>query len=400
MKLMKLTSFLAATVSVSLVAADSRDAKAERGSGTGVEVSAEDESFGGGSGDGGCIGRKDIPFMMTNVELTEDGDEHYFGFHNTDTESETQFLKDVRYCPDAGRFGAYRIYGEVVSLEDFKAAVEEEVSTNDAVDHVMYHFHGWRVDPESSFMQAHSFMEMHEENTGYLWIPISWRTHWGSSRAFYDIDRNGNAIRAGETFGASVDVFKLSVPTSLMAHSMGNYVTRQVAQNTVDPEIIFENIFMVSADARMDMFSPEFNPAAPKHMNTQGKTDQANVYLDIPDEELRENGGYALTRIANHIHVLWNSNDPALDIRELFQIGFGENIRRALGKYGEEAEELTRTPYFQERVTYHDFSYQGREHSYQFFQDAVDIYAQYKSGENTIATTGGFKMLRASGRVN
>jgi len=181
---------------------------------------------------------------------------------------------------------------------------------------------------------------------------------------------------------------------------MGNYVTRQVAQNTVDPEIIFENIFMVSADARMDMFSPEFNPAAPKHMNTQGKTDQANVYLDIPDEELRENGGYALTRIANHIHVLWNSNDPALDIRELFQIGFGENIRRALGKYGEEAEELTRTPYFQERVTYHDFSYQGREHSYQFFQDAVDIYAQYKSGENTIATTGGFKMLRASGRVN
>jgi len=386
---MKLTSFLAATLS--LVAADSGDVKAKRGSGT--EVSTEGKE----SGDGGCIGRKDLPFMATNVELTEDGDEFYFGFHSRGTESETKFLKDVRYCPDAGYFGAYRIYGEVVSLEEFKALVEEEIRTNDALDHVMYHFHGWSVDPETSFMQGHSFMEMHAANTGYLWIPFTWRSTWQSINKYanYDFDRNSYAIEAGETYAASLDVFKLSVPTSLMAHSMGNYVTQLVAQNTVDPEIVFENIFMVAADVRMDMFATDSNPAAPQATNIQGKADQANVYLDIPAEELRENGGYALTRLANHVHVLWNTGDPQLGIRELFQQGFGENIQRALGKYGDESEELTTLPYFQERVTYHDFSFEGEDHSYQLYQDAIDIYARYKSGGNTVTTAGGLNMLRA-----
>jgi len=395
---MKFTSFLAATVS--LVAADSGDVKAKGSSGT--EVSTEDEFFGGRSGDGGCIGRKDLPFLATNVELTEDGDEYYFGFHSRGTESETKFLKDVRYCPDAGRFGAYRIYGEVVPLEEFKALVEEEIRTNDALDHVMCHFHGWSVDPETSFLQGHNFMEMHAEDTGYLWIPFTWRSTWHdlNKLANYDFDRNSYAIEAGETYAASLDVFKLSAPTSLMAHSMGNYVTQLFAQNTVDPEMIFENIFMVAADVRMDLFGTDSNPAAPQATNIKGKTDQAKVYLDIPDEELRENGGYALTQLANHVHVLWNTGDPQLGIREYFQRGFGENIRRALGKFGADAEELTTLPYFQERVTYHDFSFEGEDHSYQFYEAAVNLYAEFKSGGNTVANAGGLNMLRANSRVN
>jgi len=397
MKLMKLTSFLAATVSVSLVAADSRDAKAERGSGTGVEVSAEDESFGGGSGDGGCIGRKDLPFMATNVELTEDGDEHYFGFHSRGTESETKFLKDVRYCPDAGRFGAYRIYGEVVSLEEFKAAVEEEVRTNDAYDHVMYHFHGVGNAPDVPFMEAHRFMENHAD-TGYLWIPFSWRTSWGRFQTFYEFDRNTHAIEAGKTFAASIDMFNLSAPTSLMAHSMGNWVTRVMAQNTIDPEIVFENIFMVAADERMDMFANDFNPAAPQNANTKKKANQSEVYLKIPAEELRENGGYDITKLTKHVHVVWNSGDVRLRQRELFQNGFGPNVRMALGRFGDLSERLTELAYFQERVTYHDFSFEGEEHSYQLFDDAVDLYAEFKSGESTVATTG--KMLRDNVRLD
>jgi len=395
---MKFTSFLAATVS--LVAADSGDVKAKGSSGT--EVSTEDEFFGGRSGDGGCIGRKDLPFMATNVELTEDGDEHYFGFHSRGTESETKFLKDVRYCPDAGRFGAYRIYGEVVPLEEFKALVEEEIRTNDALDHVMCHFHGWSVDPETSFLQGHNFMEMHAEDTGYLWIPFTWRSTWQdlNKLANYDFDRNSYAIEAGETYAASLDVFKLSAPTSLMAHSMGNWVTRVIAQNAVEPEIVFENVFMVAADARMDMFSTDFNPAAPQATKTQGKADQAEVHLGIPEDELRENGGYAITQIANHVHVLWNIWDPALHFRELFQVGFGDNVRKALGKFGHQSEELTDLSYFQERVTYHDFSFEGFDHNYHLNQDSINVYAEFKSSRKTASTTGGFNMLRAKAHVN
>eukprot|EP00585_Thalassiosira_rotula_P002703 CAMPEP_0196141514 /NCGR_PEP_ID=MMETSP0910-20130528/9931_1 /TAXON_ID=49265 /ORGANISM="Thalassiosira rotula, Strain GSO102" /LENGTH=394 /DNA_ID=CAMNT_0041402677 /DNA_START=94 /DNA_END=1278 /DNA_ORIENTATION=+ len=394
MKFMKLISFLVATAS--LVAADSRSVKVEGGSVPAVET--EDKFWGGG-----CRGELNLPFMATNVELTASGDEHYFGFHSRDTESETKFLKDVRYCPDAGSFGAYRIYGEVVPLEEFKAAVEEEVRTNGNIDHVFYEIHGVGIDPETTFLDSYRFNEMHGENTGYLMIPMSWRSHWGVALTLYDIDRNGPAIEAGKTFAASMDVFKSSVPTSIMVHSMGNWVARVMAQNTVDPEIVFENMFMVGADARMDLFSTDFNPAAPQAINVKGNTVKDDVYLDIPEDELRENGGYAITQIANHVHVIWNSADAALDIRELFQVGYGENVRRALGKVGDESETLTELPYFQERVTYHDFSNMGIPfpgHEYQFDQIAVDVYAEFKSDKNTVATTSRFNTLRANANVD
>jgi len=390
---MKLTSFLVATVP--LVVADSEGIKAEGGSGTGGEVSTEDTFWGGN-----CDGELNLPFMVTNLEPLGPAGEHWFTFRGTDTASETQFLKDVRYCPDGGLFGEWRIYADVVSPEEFKAAVEEEVSTNDQIDHVMFNIHGWSVDPEASFMMGYLFMEEHAETTGYLWIPVSWRSEWARPFVDYDIDRNTHAIEAGKTFAASLDAFKLSVPTSLMAHSMGNWVTRVIAQNAVEPEIVFENVFMVAADARMDMFSTDFNPAAPQATKTQGKADQAEVHLGIPEDELRENGGYAITQIANHVHVLWNIWDPALHFRELFQVGFGDNVRKALGKFGHQSEELTDLSYFQERVTYHDFSFEGFDHNYHLNQDSINVYAEFKSSRKTASTTGGFNMLRAKAHVN
>jgi len=421
MKIMKLVTFLAATAM--LVAADSGGVKnasnrasggvgAGGGSGPGLEV-RDKEGFGGG--DEACAGTKTIPFMMTNVALTPHGDEYYFGEHSHGDSDEMRFLRNVRYCPDAGWFNSYRIYGELVSAEEFKSAVEEEVNTNSAIDHVLYNIHGLTVDPESSFNGAYDFQEQ-QGDTGYLVIPISWWNMWGGSIASfstYKIDRVNYAPPAGLHLAAAFDVFKSSVPTSLMAHSMGNWVTRAFAQSTENPEVVFENLFMVAADARMDMFGTDYNPAAPQDMEAEGNTENAAVYLQTPEVELRDNGGYAITLIAGHVHVLWNVNDRALGAREMFQLSplyeHPDRVRKALGKYGDQSEELTTLPYFQERVTYDDFSFinefAAMDHGYQWSQEAVDLYVECKSGptppaaSGTPATTTGFNTLRANAKV-
>jgi len=357
---------------------------------------------------GGC-GKK-IPFMATNVELTMDGPDHFWGYHSDNYASEFQFLKDIRYCHDAGSFAAYRIYGKLISPDEFKSAVEEELADPEYnYDHVLYAIHGFQTEPQASFMDAWNFHDKHDStanstaNGGYLVIPVNWRNNWGKLQASYEYDRNSLAPIAGFQLANNIDAFKSSYSASAVVHSMGNYVLRNMAQNVESPEQIFQNIFMVSADARSDMFSTEFNPDAPKDMEAEGNTDTtdvlgaevdlAQVELELPPEELKPNGGYAITNLANHVHVVWNSKDDALFIREAFQVpclicwpGELAHIRNALGKYGDAAEGYMELTYFRNRVTFHNFSPIYQEtwnvgdvaHSYQWKEAPVNLYKGYK----------------------
>lgn len=334
--------------------------------------------------------------MITNVALTKEGEEYYWGFHSDDEVNELHFLKNVRYCPDAGSFDSYRIYGEPIGMDDFKLEVAEYLKTNaDKYDHVLYNLHGFNVDPEGSFEGAEDFLSQHDDSK-YLVIPINWRNYWGFQFPSYEVDRNGLAPSMGKLLAQNVDVFKSDYEASIMCHSMGNYVFRVFAQNIEEPELLFSNMFSVAADARMDMFSTDFNPDAPTDTtfhdhHVEGFSDvlseaREQVELQIPDDELRPNGGYAITLIAKAVHVIWNRGDHALAIRETFQIGWGEGMRKAIGKYGDEAEQLTTLKYFKERVHYHDFSqiveFIGLEHSYQWLCPVVNIYKQYKECEH------------------
>jgi len=408
MMFMKPAALLAATATASLAAADSVGVRSAgnhvfEGFESGLEV--HDKNGLRVSEGTACTGEQRIPFMMTNVELTAEGDEHYFGFHSGSGTDGFQFLKNVRYCPAHWSWGwnPYRVYGEVVSLDEFKNAVEEEINLNPALNHVLYNIHGVSTDPKGSFAGSYNFDEFFQA-TGYLVIPISWRSIWNTvGFAAYEISRNSYAPPAGLELAAQFDVFKSSVPTSLMAHSMGNYVTRMLAQNAVNLEVVFENFFMVAADARMDMFGTEFNPAARWDTAAKGYAAAADAYLEIPDSELRENGGYAITQIAGHVHVVWNSGDNALLSRQIFQDGWGSNIRNALGKNGDQSEELTTLPYFKDRVTYHDFSPLvggAIEHSYQWGEYAVELYVEYKSGDNAAAAPPRSQSSAKNGEMN
>jgi len=288
-----------------------------------------------------------------------------------------------------------RIEFTEISKEQFKSEVDEFIASSPVYDHVFFNIHGFNVDPEPSFLGAQEYNDAHGAETGYFVIPINWRNVWGMQFPSYEYDRNTYAIQAGKSLAAQIDMFKLSAKTSIMCHSMGNYVFRLMAQETGNPEQVFENVFMVAADARMDMFSTKFNPAAPGASGSMGTTDAFDTltsYAEIPPEELRENGGLAITKLTNHTHVAWNLGDHALLGREVFQVGFGDNVRKALGKYGDQAQALTTLPYFTERVTYHDMCDKveefGMEHNYQWYPPLITLYEQYKSKETNSALLG------------
>merc|ERR1712176_255150 len=127
----------------------------------------------------------------------------------------------------------------------------EYIASNDAYDSVLYNIHGFNVDPENSFMGVHDFMNGNGAGTKILGIPISWRNRWGATAASYEFDRNNSAPRAGRQLAAKFSAFDSSALTSIMCHSMGNYVFRVMAQNIEKPNNAFNNAYMVAADARM-----------------------------------------------------------------------------------------------------------------------------------------------------
>ena len=379
--------------------------------------------------------------MVTNTKLTQEGEMHYWGHGSHESEDEFKYLKNIKYCPDAGR-----IYGQLISKEQFKEDVDQFVTSESDYDHVFYNIHGFNVGPEGSFGGKSIFDGNGGEDSGYLMIPINWRNYWEFGPVSYENDRTSNAIDAGKALATQIDMFQLTAKTSIMCHSMGNWVFQVMAQEVANPEQVFENVFMVAADARMDMFAPWFNPDAP---GASGSTDNgistdaldahashvdASLITQIPaipaalnllclednggvlssvrkeessaargrraeevalrDEETRQNGGLAIARLTNHTHVVWNREDKALCAREYFQMGYystqeyGEYIMRALGKYGD--QNATTQHYFKERVTYHDMTSnltiaeldgvdQVLEHSYQFMSLLVNLYTQYKS---------------------
>lgn len=103
----------------------------------------------------------------------------------------------------------------------------------------------------------------------------------------------------------------------LLHQAMGNFFFRVMDQHVTDPEEVFQNVFMVGADARTDLFSNEYNPAAVGDGRGDGfEISRELLQVDTIEDEILPipNGGYAITKITNKVHVVWNNDDDALAI--------------------------------------------------------------------------------------
>ena len=113
-----------------------------------------------------------IPFMITNYHLDKEAGESTVHYYDPTADFDKfSFLKDVYYCGETDR-----IYGEPLSLEEFKSGVKDLLNKTE-YDHVLYSIHGFSVSPHSSYMQSVEFNEAYGDRTGYLVIPINWKNY-------------------------------------------------------------------------------------------------------------------------------------------------------------------------------------------------------------------------------
>lgn len=386
-----------------------------------------------------CPYERSIAFAVTVIEGTHVGDELWIDDYSRGSPQTVYLLKNVRFCGAPDDEENYVIRGtKIATAEEYKSEVAAYLAEN-GLEAVIYNMHGYSVDPDDSFnLHSYKWKEFYQEATGMLFIPVMWRTAWEYNGASALHDWNCPAIRSGKLFAANADAFKGDYPTHVMTHSMGNWVYYNFALELAklgNSEIIFENHYMVAAAVRVDVFADGFNPDAPRAENEKVQ-EQKNGYsrqkttpekqigislqddydssgwmhnwecfydretamvlhettaVDItecmptdqtlvPVEECEPNGGYALTKAANHIHVVWSDGDSVLG-------GFGEAVQsflgvlgppelsQMIGRHGSRAEEFMNLQYFNERVTFHDVSGLTRvNHGYQMEYVAANIY--------------------------
>lgn len=372
-----------------------------------------------------CPNERSIAFAITDIEGTNQGEELWMDDDSTGEPQTVTLLKNVRLCEPEGEPYVIK-GTKVATAEEFKAEVAAYLAGNGLQAVIYNFHGTYNSPYHSFDLNSYVWKQRYQEATGWLLIPVMWRNPWEYGAAGGLHSMNCPAIRGGKLFAANSDVFKADYPTHVITHSLGNWVYYVMAQKLAElgnSDVLFENHFMVAAAVRADAFADNFNPDAPRtekekirkqHIDISLEDDQPlkhdqgvrlkdiydsdgfvwkweypcsyeratsavlheEVATDlsftecvpydpinrVPIETCYLNGGYSLTKISNHIHVLWKESDSGL---------VGDQI----GDHGGEAESSMNLQYFKDRVTFHDMTGITRsDHSYQWEYVAASIY--------------------------
>jgi len=301
--------------------------------------------------------------------------------------------------------------------------------------HILLYMHGFREDADCALQSCSKYNSQDEAERKYLVVPIVWNTVHNDRIVKELLYYNEDRTKCFTTVAPTLKVFLEKMlkdqenwehEYSLMCHSMGNYILRIVAQilgvhaqGDVDPrKAVFENVFMVAADVREDIFDEGLNDFDPKIYptlatattgplsslgNIKSNIDFAWAWTDhffsIVFKFKHVNPGLDVASLAkNKVHVLWSSRDRALYWRtwakskplsfiEQFQawllgtkhikIEDGKNVPSgALGRNGNGERNLH--DILKNKVVFHnctDFSKDhAYKHSYQWNKNVVEIF--------------------------
>lgn len=355
----------------------------------------------------------DIPFMITNMNLRKDTNSNgivKFSSISGPPSDEITLLANVR------RIGYLTYEATVVhNASEFKKLVSDNVDQEDSpYNDVMYWIPGMQVQPSLAISLAKE--HNNKEDPGSLIIPFVWRNAWFLWFFSYPIDRPYSSPCAGEALAKASDLFSPSNRTynqSVLLVSQGAFIFRIYASilgkargestTLLSPEkvSVFENVFMLAADDRYDLFSADFNPI----INNINGTD-VNPETSTPEEQIHDinyeterDGGYHITKLVKQqVYVVYNIADVALELRKFVIAKEEGNPTQALGQYGAQAKVLaySNNYYFPKWVTFVDFSclfLPGVGHDYVFTPAAYNL---YKSQESPCLDAGDLPVVNSS----
>ena len=319
------------------------------------------------------------PLVVTTIDARHMGGDKYLldkEIAGREEDATAHFFKDVRVAAELyGLWGANGLplwgahpggtkihEGTDVDAQTFARSLEAEAAKRGA-EHCILYIHGYKVSIGDALETVDAMNKYLDGKTpGAFVVPII----WPAEESFIDNDNLAvtypqqkadapGAARALRILLKKLGDANITLPISVMAHSMGNYLLGQFAPDADEtPAFIFENIFMVAADIRASTFDASEGPEA---------------------------RGAGIVRIAkNKIHILHNREDKALIARVATN-----SLRLALGLVG-----LSTTDESQligkDMLVIKDCSEWtsvlglGPSHSYQSTEEAMDYYLESLAG--------------------
>jgi len=342
-----------------------------------------------------CTGRNDLsgndtpifPFLITNYKLKKltnvDGEDSEKVRFSKETKNESDGAFILKNVVDKGK----KYEADRVKPEDASAVIEKALSDSGR-EEVLFYVHGWRNSCRSAINTADEMNKLDiDVKKKFLVIPVVWAMTFKDMD--YVDDRTEYAPEAAsdflELYNALSEALKDSlVKKSVMCHSMGNFVLRVFAQAhkkvLQDAQItnapVFDDIFMVSADVRWDLFSENLN--SEKSSEEMIPTLDVNTAADDLIHENQKNGGRDIVNLAkNNVHVLYCTRDKALLTRQPFFVcKSGELEGSALGRCAGFAIDEVH-PDFKDKVGFHNCNYMGRFYGHNHTWHKCKLALQY-----------------------
>jgi len=195
------------------------------------------------------------------------------------------FLNNIQQINDKDKDGKRLFEADRVSVVEAQKIIKEQ----DGSCKPLFCIHGFYVEPGRHLQDIKDQARDNFDQERFMLIPVIWPTAGG---ALYGADREEASPGAGRALKALKEELDSFPHKSVMCHSMGNNVLRHAA----DAKFKFDNIFMVSADVRHDLFHTS--------------------YIRGGDEDERKDGLRICGMLSNpkkgKVHVLTNGADYAL----------------------------------------------------------------------------------------
>lgn len=243
---------------------------------------------------------------------------------------------------------------------------------------VLLYMHSWQSSARHTMDATAKMNGIAKGGTKFLVVPVLWA---GTSKEILDGDDRNIRTRSERHFDDLFDVldslFKTSnVKKSIMAHSTGNYLLRIYAENYKEcHRPVFEDVFMVAADNRWDLFNEDVNPG----MDVAPSVSSLMTIESAPIVKLHHSqldGGLQIVNIAkNRVHILYDDGDKTLLHRQCW---FSSNKFKtkvsAIGRCAGHAMQKLH-PQFENRVVFHYMRKNcAMRHSYHCCQKAIQYY--------------------------
>merc|ERR1739845_289513 len=197
------------------------------------------------------------------------------------------FHHKIKQINDKDKNGQRLFQAETLTVAEAKKIINEG-GEGGKDGKPLFCIHGFTVQPGYHLKKLKDLNQKKFTKGKFMLVPVI----WPSSKVEYWNDREAS-LGAGKSFKTLKKEVNSFPSKSLLCHSMGNRVLRYAA----DAKFKFDNIFMVAADVRHDIFHKDY-------IRGNGETE-------------KEDGLRICSMLSNRnkgkVHVLYNGADYALN---------------------------------------------------------------------------------------